>query len=267
MKIYLDYIFLENLVVNIVIIVETIIFTKSKVSSKRKIIVIILDTVLSCVYSINSYLNKYLFHFIFTLIVLFILFKPKNIISLLKKTGCFYMLYFLYLGLIIFSSLFLNINLELFVNRILIYSLSGVVFHFICKDLWKVWKSNIRSRDLYYILCINNVKLNAFVDTGNTVKDPLTSLNVIFVNKDLKDICISNDTKSDKIYININTVNGNDVKEGYVVENVDIYKGKNKVAKLDKIILSFTLNSNTPEKYSAILGYDTYLENLQGVIL
>ena len=47
MKIYLDYIFLENLVVNIVIIVETIIFTKSKVSSKRKIIVIILDTVLS----------------------------------------------------------------------------------------------------------------------------------------------------------------------------------------------------------------------------
>ena len=36
----------------------------------------------------------------------------------------------------------------------------------------------------------------------------------------------------------------------------------------DKIILSFSLdNSNTPEKYSAILGYDTYLENLKGVIL
>ena len=45
MKIYLDYIFLENLIVNTVIILETIIFTKSKISIKRKVFVIILDTI------------------------------------------------------------------------------------------------------------------------------------------------------------------------------------------------------------------------------
>ena len=266
MKIYLDYIFLENLVINIVIIIETIIFTKSKVSTKRKIVIILLDTIISCVYVISSF-NKYIFHIIFSVLILWLLFKPKNIIELIKKVICFYMLYILYLGLIISVAIILKLNLEKFLNKIVIYISSGIIFHFMCKDLWKMWKTNIKSRDLYYILDINGIKVKAFVDTGNNVKDPVTLLDVIFLDEKLKENILARQKNLQKINVEVITVNGNDKKEAYIVKDIVIYKDKKIITKLDKIILSFTLNSSTPEKYSAIIGYDTYLESIEGVVL
>lgn len=268
MKIYLDYIFLENLIVNTVIILETIIFTKSKISIKRKVFVIILDTFLSCFLAINTNLNSYILHLFFSIITLFILFKSKNIYQLVKKIICYYILYFLYLGLIISLSIIVNINLSNFINKIIIYILSGFIFHFICKDLWKMWKINITQKDLYYILKINNIEIKAFVDTGNSIKDPITSLNVIFIDKNLKNIILNEIEEYYKINIEVLTINGLDIKEGYVVKDIVVNKENKQISKIDKIILSFTLNnSNTPEKYSALIGYETYLENLEGVKL
>lgn len=268
MKIYLDYIFLENLIVNTVIILETIIFTKSKISIKRKVFVIILDTILSCFFTINNNLNIYPLHLFFSLITLFILFKSRNIYQLVKKVICYYIIYFLYLGLIISFSIIINIDLTIYTNKILIYLFSGFCFHFICKDLWKMWKINITEKELYYILKFNDVEIKAFVDTGNSIKDPVTSLNVIFISENLKQKVINKLKQYKKINIDVLTINGIDTKEGYIVKDVIIYKENKQISKIDKIILSFTLNnSNTPEKYSAIIGYETYLENLEGVKL
>ena len=137
-----------------------------------------------------------------------------------------------------------------------------------CKDLWKMWKINITDRDLYYILDINGIKVNAFVDTGNSIRDPITSLDVIFLKDNLKDKIIIPNIENEKITISVTTVNGDDTKEAYIIKNIIVYKGKKEIGKIDKIILSFSLNnSNTPEKYSAILGYNTYLEKLEGVKL
>ena len=65
MKIYLDYIFLENLVVNTVVIIETIIFTNSHISKKRRNLIIILDTFISCLINIIPQINNYFFHILF----------------------------------------------------------------------------------------------------------------------------------------------------------------------------------------------------------
>ena len=177
------------------------------------------------------------------------------------------MLYILYLGLIISVAIILKLNLEKFLNKIVIYILSGMIFHFMCKDLWKMWKTNIKSRDLYYILDINGIKVKAFVDTGNNVKDPVTLLDVIFLDEKLKEDILARQKHLQKINVEVITVNGNDKKEAYIVKDIVIYKDKKIITKLDKIILSFTLNSSTPEKYSAIIGYDTYLESIEGVVL
>ena len=131
-----------------------------------------------------------------------------------------------------------------------------------------MWKINIKDRDLFYTLKINDRKINAFVDTGNSVKDPITSLDVIFLKKELEKEILTNNINYKKTYINVSTVNGSQIKVGYIIKNITVYKEEREIAIIDKIILSFSLdNSNTPEKYSAILGYDTYLENLKGVIL
>lgn len=268
MKIYLDYIFLENLIVNTVIILETIIFTKSIISIKRKVFIIILDTFLSCFLAINTNLNTYILHLFSSVLTLFILFKSPTIYQLLKKLACYYILYFIYMGLVISISIIVNINLEIFINRIGLYLFSGFCFHFICKDLWKMWKINITQKDLYYILEFNNVEIKAFVDTGNSIKDPITSLDVIFVEKKLKQFILDNIEQCKRINIDVLTINGMDTKEAYIVKDVIVYKENKRVTKIDKIILSFSLNnSNTPEKYSALIGYDTYLDKLEGVKL
>ena len=106
------------------------------------------------------------------------------------------------------------------------------------------------------------------MDTGNSIKDPVTSLNVIFISENLKQQVINQLKEYKKINIDVLTINGIDTKEGYIVKDVIIYKENKQISKIDKIILSFALNnSNTPEKYSAIIGYETYLENLEGVKL
>lgn len=262
MKIYLDYIFLENLVVNTVIIIETIILTNFSVSKKKRIFIIFLDTFISTIMKIIPQLDNFLIHIILSSLSLFILFKFKNIFEFIKNLISYYLIYFIYIGIIISFSIIFNINLENILIKLALYIFSASILNILVKDLWKMWKSKIKISDLYYELKINDVKIKSFIDTGNTVKDPISLLNVIFLNKNLKNSLNLDVNK--KIAFNVSTVSGNDIKEGYIVKNVKVIKDGREIAKIPKIILCFSLTSNTPEKYSAIIGYDTYLENISG---
>ena len=125
-----------------------------------------------------------------------------------------------------------------------------------------MWKTKLKNRDLYYKLLIDNVQIDAFVDTGNNVKEPITNLNVIFLNEKLKSKLRLEDYK--QMDVEVMTVNGIDKKQGYIATDIIVIKDGKKIARIPKIILCFSLISNTPEKYSGIIGYDTYLENLNG---
>ena len=262
MKIYLDYIFLENLIVNAVIIIETILLTNTEVSKKRRNLVIFLDTIFSCLVIIISKLNNFTFHFIFSCIALFVLFKPKNIYEFIKKYLCYYLIYFMYIGLVIALSIIFDIDLEKYVYKLFVYLISAIILHYTLKDLWNMWKTKLKDRDLYYKLLIDNVQIDVFVDTGNNVKEPITNLNVIFLNEKLKSKLRLNNYK--QMYVEVMTVNGIDKKQGYIATNVIVMKNGKTITKIPKVILCFSLISNTPEKYSGIIGYDTYLENING---
>ena len=125
-----------------------------------------------------------------------------------------------------------------------------------------MWKTKLKNRDLYYKLLIDNAQIDVFVDTGNNVKEPITNLNVIFLNEKLKSKLRLEDYK--QMYVEVMTVNGIDKKQGYIATDIIVIKDGKKIARIPKIILCFSLISNTPEKYSGIIGYDTYLENLNG---
>lgn len=262
MKIYLDYIFLENLIVNTVIILETILLTNTDVSKKRRNLVIILDTVLSCITVLVSDLNNYIFHIIFSSLTLYILFRFKNLYDYFKKFLCYYLIYFIYIGMIIALSTSFNVNLENYVYKFAIYIISALILHIVVKDLWNMWKTKLKNRDLYFKLLIDNVVVDAFVDTGNNVKEPITNLNVIFLNANLKSKLRLEKYKI--IDVDVITVNGTDKKQGYIATDIIVIKDGKKIAKIPKIILCFSLIGNTPEKYSGIIGYDTYLEDLNG---
>lgn len=262
MKIYLDYIFLENLIINTVVIIETILFTNLIINNKRRNTIIILDTIFSCIIYVVPVLNHFAIHIVLTSFSLFILFKLKNLYEYFKAISCYYLIYFIYMGIIIAMCVLFNINLDSIMLKCTTYILSAILLHFLNKCMWKTLKDKFKIRDLYYTVKINNMEVTSFVDTGNTVKDPISNLNVIFLKKELEEIIIKD--KTNKVEFEVTTVNSVDTKEGYIVKNIQVIKEGRIIANIPKIILCFSLIGNTPEKYSAIIGYDTYLENLNG---
>lgn len=262
MNIYLDYIFLENLVVNTVIIIETIKFTNSNISIKKRNVIIFLDTIISCCINLVPKLDNYIIHIIFSSITLYYLFNFKSIYDYIKKISSYYLIYFIYIGLIITFTIIFNIDLENIINKIALYIFSSMILNILVMDLWKMWKTKIGYKDLYFTLKINDVEINSFVDTGNTVREPINNLNVIFLDKELEEKLVNQNYN--KIEFEVLTVNGIDLKEGYIAKDIIAIKDGKEIAKIPKIILCFSLIRNTPEKYSAIIGYDTYLDNLNG---
>ena len=92
MKIYLDYIFIENIIVNFVIIYQVGIFTKTKISIKRNIIsCFILSIYTVIMYILNDkFLSNVFIKLMITNITMYIAFKPSSLLQYLKKIVYYY---------------------------------------------------------------------------------------------------------------------------------------------------------------------------------
>ncbi len=270
MKIYLDYILLENIIVNIVIIYQVGIFTKSKINITRNLVSsIILAIYTTLIYVINdSFVNSIIIKLMIVNVVMYIAFKPKNLNIYLKKVVYYYIISFIYVGVIIGITAFFNISISNTLKKICIYIVSGIITYLFNNYLWKMWKTNIKKDNLVYTIKINDQEIQCYVDTGNLVHENIYNLDVIFIDYKWFGVLELLGALENKIDIQINTVSDNSKVFGYIVKNVEVYKNKKYICKLNKIIFSFSNQRiNIDNKYSALIGYDLYLEKLKGVIL
>ncbi len=270
MKIYLDYIFIENIIVNFVIIYQVGIFTKTKISIKRNIIsCFILSIYTVIMYILNDkFLSNVFIKLMITNITMYIAFKPSSLLQYLKKIVYYYIISFIYIGVIIGITIFFNISIDNTRNKILVYMLSGIITYLFNKYLWKLWKSNIKKDDLVYTLEVNGQKIDCYIDTGNLVHEYSKNLDVIFIDYKWFGILELLGILDNKIDLKINTVNKNESVFGYVVEDINIYKDKRFICKLNKIIFSFSSQRiNIDNKCSGLIGYNLYVEKLKGVTL
>lgn len=270
MKIYLDYIFLENIIINFVIIYQVNILTKSKINIKRIIIasvVLAIYSVIICILQENFITNG-IMKLIIINFVMIITFKSNSLSECLKKISYYYIVNFVYVGVIIAITIFFNISLVNIKVKIFVYLTSGIVTYLSNKYLWKLWKTNFKNNNLGYNLKIKDEIINCYVDTGNLVKAPIYNLDVIFLDYKWYGILELLDVLKNKVELNINTVNKNDKIYGYIVKHVEVYKNNKYICKLDKIIFSFSNQRiNIDNKYSGLIGYDLYIEKLEGAKL
>ena len=270
MKIYLDYILIENIIVNFIIIYQVNIFTKSKINLKRIIFAsVILSFYTVVIYLLNnSYLNNFLIKILIINISLYICFKPKSISEYLKKFLYYYILNYIYIGVIIGITLLFKISIDSTAKKICVYILSGIITYLFNNYLWKLWKTNIKNNTLVYTLKIKNQEINCFVDTGNLVHNNLYNLDVIFLDYRWYGILELLDVLNNKVDLTINTINDNNNCYGYIVKDVEIYKNNKYICKLSKIIFSFSNQKiNIDNKCTGIIGYNLYIEKLGGVKL
>ena len=268
MKIYLDFIFFENFIVNAVLSMQINYFTKQKSKKISMIIgIVFISFYTTLVHTLKyNFLDNIVIKIISIIIYVYITFKPKTFIKLVKLVIYYLFFMFAYIGSIISITLLFKIDLQSILNRIIVYSISAIAIYIFTKYLWKMWKSNIKNNDLMYIVCIGGKKITSFVDTGNSVKDILNNLDVLFVDSKYKKDLVYYLNKSNKVNLNINTISNSTVQEGYIFRNICVYKNNKYINCIKKIIVCFVENNFDNKEYGALLGYNTYIENLKGVM-
>lgn len=229
MTIYLDVVLIENLCMNYIILFATGYLLKIKMNHIR----LILSAILGGIYSILAYMeileiySNFALKIILSIVMVYLAYHAKNVKQLAKQLIFFYLTSFVFGGCA-FALLYFIKPQEILIRNgtyigtyplkiailggIVGFTITVVAFHFV--------KKKITKKDMYCNITIyfkeKNVTAIALLDTGNMLKDPITSMPVIVVEKEiLKNIL------PEVILNNLNKIIGGDVpKEVYEDENL-----------------------------------------------
>lgn len=294
MTIYLDIVLIENLCMNYIILFATGYLLKRKISHIR----LILSALLGGIYSILAYMeileiySNFILKIILSIVMVYIAYHAKNIKQLTKELLFFYLTSFVFGGCA-FALLYFIKPQEILIRNgsyvgtypLKIAILGGIVGFVITVIAFQFVKTKLSKKDIYCEITIwfgkNNITTTAMLDTGNMLKDPITQIPVIVVEKNiLKDIL------PNSILDNLDKIIGGDVPcQVYEDENLE-YITKFRVIpfssigkenglllgfKADKVILNRDENKETISKviigiynnqlskkkeYSALIGFD-----------
>lgn len=191
MTIYADTIFLENLIINYVILYVTTLLKKIKVPNFR----ILISSICGSIYAIISIGNNNIFNkLILSIIMIIIIFPTNNLKKIVEILVVFYLISFTTGGTAIALSYFIQDNKMNLVDGIvivefpiLVSSMGVIIGIFLIVFTLKNIKQRISKKDIIYdmeIFFINeSIKIKALLDTGNMLKDPLTQRPVVVVTK------------------------------------------------------------------------------------
>lgn len=204
MTIYLDIVFLENFILNYIIILSTAIISKSNIRINR----IIIASIIGGIYSILNYIVEYSFFsdliikILISIIMVIVSFGDFKIAKVFKQTVFFYLVSFTFGGIafmIIFTlkpeNIIIKNNHFIGTYPLKIAVLSGGVGFIIISIISQIIKNKkgliLYDLEIYYKGRIKKIK--TMMDTGNLLKEPITKADVIIVEKDsLKEIVSEN---------------------------------------------------------------------------
>lgn len=230
MTIYLDVVLIENLCMNYIILFATGYLLKIKMNHIR----LILSAILGGIYSILAYMeileiySNFALKIILSIVMVYLAYHAKNIKQLAKQLIFFYLTSFVFGGCA-FALLYFIKPQEILIKNgtyigtypLKITILGGIVGFTITVIAFHFVKKKITKKNMYCNITIyfeeKNVTATALLDTGNMLKDPITSMPVIVVEKEiLKNIL------PEIILNNLNKIIGGDVpKEIYEDENLE----------------------------------------------
>lgn len=267
MIVYIDYIFIENLIMNYLLLCGTKNMVKENAKKIRIILASIIGSIYVCViYILQIKILTYSFcKLLLTFVMVYITFIPKKISIYLKEIFIFYFISILNTGTYMVLISIFNLNAKSIVIKIIIYILGYFFIKIIQQSTWKMFKTNLKKSQLIYDVYLKNgnkyVCYKGFIDTGNTSKDIISGKPIFYASKK-QDIDLS---KKEEVNIEINTVKGKGNIKGYVFDNLIIQKGEN--IKFTNAVICFTEEIKNNLGYDMILNYDTYEEELGGIYI
>lgn len=198
MTIYLDVVLIENLIMNYIILFATGYILKIKLNHIR----LIISALLGGIYSILAYMQileiytNFFMKIILSIVMVYLAYNAKNVKLLLKQITIFYLTSFVFGGCSFALLYFVKPQEILMKNGILIGTyplkialLGGIVGFTISVIAFKIVKYKLSKKDMFCEITIfieeKSIKAKAMIDTGNMLKDPITRMPVIVVEKDI----------------------------------------------------------------------------------
>lgn len=183
---------------NYIILFATLIIIKSNIKHQQSRL--ILSSIIGSTYAIIVYLNILSIYsnifakVILSIVMVYVAFGPKNIKQLLKQLLTFYLVSFIFGGCTFALIYFIKpedvkIHNGVFVGTypIKVAILAGIIAFTITQIAFKINKSKLNSKNTVFSIKIylNNkiLKVNALLDSGNMLKDPISGMPVIIVEK------------------------------------------------------------------------------------
>lgn len=187
MTVYLDVIFVENMLMNYIILYACGMVLKTKIKKWK----ILFSSSAGAVYTIVMYLDiipiySNVFMKIFlSIVMVYIAFKPTCKKLLLKELIIFYLVSFVFGGCVFALMYFLKPQLVQIKNGVFVGAypikvaiFGGLVSFIIIQIAFKVVRTKLTKKDMIYKITINidkgTTELNALLDTGNLLKEPIT---------------------------------------------------------------------------------------------
>ena len=187
MTVYIDVIFIENLILNYIMILSVAIILKKE----RKHIRYILGSLIGSVYTVITYVTgvtiytNFIFKFILSIVIVYISFYPQTIKKMWKDLLYFYLVTFIFGGVafgVIYvvkpQDIFMKTGIEL--ETIIMGFLIAFILIFLS---FKIIKGKFKKDNMYSKIEISldgfKIKTIAMIDTGNFLKEPITGKPVI----------------------------------------------------------------------------------------
>lgn len=197
MTVYLDIVFFENILMNFIIIFTTGIVIKAEIKKWK----ILLASTIGAIYTIIMYLNiipiysNFFMKLLLSVAIIYISFLPKKWKNLIKDLLIFYLISFVFGGCVVALMYFIKPQLVEIRNGVFVGSyplkiamIGGAISFIIVQISFKIVKGKLTKKDMIYNLqiIINNKSLNvnALLDTGNLLKEPITGVPVIITEKE-----------------------------------------------------------------------------------
>ena len=197
MTVYLDVVLLENLCMNYIILFATGYLIKIKMKQLR----IIASSILGGIYAVVAYLeilpiySSLVMKIILSILMVYLAFQSKSIKQLGKQLVIFYLTSFVFGGCAFALLYFIKPQDILMRNGVYVGTypikialLGGIVGFIITYIAFRIVKTKLRKKDILYNIEITlqerKLAIKAMLDTGNLLKDPISGMPVIVVEKE-----------------------------------------------------------------------------------
>lgn len=265
MTVYLDYLFIENFIFDLILITQTKFLSKLSLKIGRAIAACFISSMYVCILIVTkqSQLNCAFSKILLSFVIVYIAFKPNSISKYMKTTAVFYISSILTLGVsIMVSKLLCDGEKQNLVTKMVVYILVTFITYVVTQQFWKIYKFNIKSKNLNIpveiMLSGKKYTYTGFLDTGNTVYSYELGVPIVFAEY------ISDEQKKDIKNLECTDIMVSTISKK-TSEKAILVKGKihEKEVKFGVIFVENRLNKN--REYNMILNYQMFEENLGGI--